>query len=174
MEWIKTIVEVIALLFAGFQIFLLARQIKNTREWNKTNSTFEEIEKLKSCIEQVNPDLIETIGLLKSDSAPVTRETYDSLMKDSQNAKDLYLITYFYESFSVAVLCGRINENIAKRLLYVNLTRAYYKLKPYINLRSETVGTNIVLCQHFKQLSDRWESNNPHYSHGDFKDKKDK
>ncbi|MBQ3284288.1 MAG: DUF4760 domain-containing protein [Ruminococcus sp.] len=172
MDWVKTVLEIIALVFAGIQILLLTKQIKNTLNWNKDKSTFDEIEKLNRCIGQVDASLIEKIGLLKSDKDPVDRSVYEALMKNDQYKKDLYLITYFYETFSISVLSKRINENIAKRLLYINLTRAYDKLQPYINLRSETVGEGTAICEHFQQLSKRWKNNKPQYKRGDYKDKR--
>lgn len=172
MDWFRTIIETIALLFTAVQILLLTIQMRSSLNWEKNNNTFIEIDKLNRCIEQIDPVLVERIGLLKSDTKPIDRDVYVELMKNATYAKDLYLITYFYETFSVSVLSKRINENIAKRLLYVNITRAYDKLQPYINLRSETVGNGIHLCQHFFKLSNKWKDEQVKYKQGDYKDRR--
>lgn len=156
MEWVKTGIEFGVLLFTGIQILLLARQIKDATKWNRLNSTFIEIDKLSKYLENINPSLVEKIGLLKSDDSIVEIDVYKELINDPQSAKELYTIMHFYESFSIAVLSGYINANIAKRLYYVNIIRAYTKLKPYILLRSQT--TKIEMCQHFQKLYNKWTS----------------
>lgn len=156
LELFSAILEVIALVFAATQILLLSRQIKDAIKWNKLNSTFIEIDKLSKCLEEVNPELIEKIGLIKSDDTPVDVEVFKELLKDPKSSKELYEIMHFYETFSIAVLSGYINSNIAKRVFYINVKKSYKKLKPYILLRSQMAGRD--MCQHFQKLNDKWES----------------
>ena len=156
MNLFGTILEIFALIFAAIQILLLSKQIKDAIKWNKLNSTFIEIDKLSNCLERVSPELIEKIGLIKSDDAPVDIEIFKELLKDPKSSKELYEIMHFYETFSIAVLSGYINSNIAKRVFYINVTKAYKKLRPYILLRSEMAGRD--MCQHFQKLNDAWQS----------------
>ena len=170
MEWFRTIIEFAALVFAGLQVLLLGRQIKAAVKWNRLNSTFIELDKLSNYLEQIDPVLIEKIGLLKADDTVVDIAVFKELLQDPQYAKDLYTIMHFYESFSIAVLSGYINENISKRLFYINLTRAYKKLKPYILLRSQTTG--VEMCQHFLKLYDKWTSEGLNLPADDYEDRR--
>jgi len=156
MDWLQTVIEFGVLLFTGVQILLLSRQINQATKWNRLNSTFLEIDKLSNYLENINPELVDQIGLLKADDSIVDTDVFKELMKDPKSSKELYTIMHFYESFSIAILSGYINANIAKRLYYVNVLRAYTKLKPYILLRSQITKTE--MCQHFQKLYNKWTS----------------
>ena len=89
-------------------------------------------------------------------STPQDTPRFKELLKDPKSSKELYEIMHFYETFSIAVLSGYINSNIAKRVFYINVKKSYKKLKPYILLRSQMAGRD--MCQHFQKLNDKWES----------------
>ena len=70
------IVEIVAIFFAAIQILLLSKQIKDAVKWNKLNSTFIEIDKFTKCLENKDPELIEKIGLLKSDDTYISEAVF--------------------------------------------------------------------------------------------------
>ena len=166
MEWVKIVLEVFALIFTGIQILLLTIQIKNAVKWNKLNSTFEEIDKLSTLIDDMNPELLDEIGLLKYDDSNVDVEIFKKLIENPEHEKDLYRIMHFYESFAVSVLSGYINENIAKRLYYENNIRTYKKMAGYILLRRQTSGFQVY--QHLERLYNQWNSENVNFDENNF------
>lgn len=156
LETFKAVMEIFALVFTGAQILLLTVQIRNAVKWNRLNSTFMEINKLSNLIIETSPELLDEIGLIKYDEGNVDVNVFKKLINDPKYERELYRIMHFYESFSVSVLSGYINENIAKRMCFANIIRTHNKMAGYILLRRQTSGYD--LYQHFEKLYNKWNS----------------
>lgn len=145
----------IALVFTAIQILLLVLQMKETLKWNKLNATFECIDEITGKFSKFDPVLLDKIGILRYDDNVLTTEEFKKLLENETYRLQLFEIAHNYEKFSIAVLSKFINEKIAKRLYFKNITNGYRKLRPYILIRNEE--STIDILQHFQKVAYKWE-----------------
>lgn len=160
-DWLQTIIAVLALIFAGFQLY-------KTRKWDIQNATFQYIDKLISSVQNSDPELINKIGLLKYDAPVLTKNSFEKLLENQETRQALYYISYCYESFSVAILSGYLNIKIVRRLYFKNFLNAYDKLEPYIKIRMEE-SNNDGLFHHFRKVASQWKKDGSnHYKPNEY------
>lgn len=154
--FVKDVLPIVALIFTALQIMFLARQLKLDRKLEQERATYQYMERYYAMIEQLDPIIVEKLGLVTFINHNLTKDDFKNLLMNTEYRIQISKVIQFYETFCTGILNQYYDEEIAKQLCAANLISFYDVCRSYIDYRREEI--HIPVCGELEKIAKRWKS----------------
>lgn len=163
LELIQIVISLILGVFTIIQFFYFIKEVKqNSRNikdetvWKKQNATIEYYQSLEKVLSETPEYILSKTNILVNGNRNIN---YRMLLKHTKYRKHIFMLMKYYETFSVGIMAGYFDENLAKHLHYVGFINNYHTLEKYISIRRKE--TKKQICMHFEIVAKKWEKEPP-------------